>query len=61
MEGAPIPRPFVVAACLRRAYREAKKVFKGRPLSILEPQASNEKPFHAKVVDSMREFKNAPS
>lgn len=57
--GAPIPRPFVLRECVRRAYREAKKIYKGQPMSLLAPEAEAEKAYQAKVVDSMRAYKDA--
>jgi len=57
-EGAPIPRPFVLNVCFRRAYREAKKIYKGLPLSILLPEAEKEKSHKARVADSMKQYHN---
>lgn len=58
--GPPIPRPMTMRECLRRAYKEAKKIYKGLPATALSPEKEKAKPFHAKVVDSMREYKDAP-
>ena len=55
-EGAPKPRPAILVACARRAYREAKKIFKGEPMSVLMPEIDKEKSFQAQVVDSMRQY-----
>lgn len=54
--GPPIPRPFVLRECFRRAYREAKKIYKGKPLSSLVPEAEEQKAFASKVVDSVRQY-----
>lgn len=53
--GAPIPRPMVLEECWRRAYREAKKIYKGLPPSALLPQGENkEAPFRVRMVDSIK-------
>ena len=53
-EGAPIVRPAVLKECFRRAYREAKKIFKGLPPSILLPEGTEVAPFHVRMVDSIK-------
>jgi hypothetical protein len=30
--------PFVMVKCARRAYKEAKKIYLGKPLTMLEPK-----------------------
>lgn len=55
-QGAPFPRPFVLNECFRRAYREAKKIYKGLPMSILLPEAEKETAYKVQVADSMRKF-----
>lgn len=59
--GAPIPRPGVLTECFRRAYREAKKIYKGLPPSTCVPEVTDarESPFHVRVVKSMNEYYNA--
>jgi hypothetical protein len=60
IQGAPIRRPLVMVACVRRACKEAKKVYKGLPMTALVPENElREKPFHARVVDSMRQYRDA--
>ena len=59
-EGPPIPRPRVVAQCFRKAYREAKRIYLGRPMSALAPEAQKEQTYAAKVVESVQEYANAP-
>ena len=54
--GAPIRRPFVLRVCWRRAYKEAKKIFLGKPISICVPENEEKKSFQATVVDSMKEY-----
>jgi hypothetical protein len=56
--GPPIPRPIVLRECARRAYREAKKIFKGRPISICVPETKDETSFQVRVVDSMKKYAN---
>jgi hypothetical protein len=59
--GAPIPRPFVLRECFRRAYQEAKKIYKGEPPSICVPEAKEkeeEVPFRARVAQSLRTYHN---
>lgn len=65
--GAPCPcmglhrpltaRPLVMVECFRRAYKEAKKVYLGRPITVLCPEGAREQPFHRTVVDSMKEYR----
>lgn len=55
-EGAPIARPIVMVECFRRAYQEAKKIYLGKPPSVLAPEAETNKTFATKVVDSMKEY-----
>lgn len=60
-QGAPVPRPAVLTECFRRAYREAKKIYKGLPPSTCVPEVTDarESPFHVRVVKSMNEYYNA--
>jgi hypothetical protein len=59
-QGAPIPRPGTLVECFRRAYREAKKIYKGLPPSTCVPETTEqETPFHVKVVDSMTKYYRA--
>ena len=60
-KGAPIPRPFVLRACERLAYKQAKALYKGKSLSILQPgpeQKAPEQPkeFREAIVDSARTY-----
>jgi hypothetical protein len=58
--GAPIPRPGVLVECFRRAYKEAKKLYKGLPPSALMPEGETaDSPFHVRVVDSMKKYYEA--
>ena len=58
--GAPIPRPGVMVECFRRAYKEAKKLYKGRPPTTCVPEGEEkESPFHVRVVDSMKKYYDA--
>jgi hypothetical protein len=57
--GPPIPRPIVMRECTRRAYKEAKKIFRGLPPTACVPQEEEkikEKGFDVKIVDSMRKY-----
>src|ERR1700683_2742337 len=59
--GPPIPRPTVMTLCFRRAYKEAKKIFKGLPVSICVPEkevaeTAKSAPFRVRVADSIRKF-----
>jgi hypothetical protein len=59
--GPPIPRPFVLRACERLVYKHAKQAYKGKPLSILqpepEPKPSNQpKEFRENVAESARAY-----
>jgi hypothetical protein len=60
IQGAPIQRPGVLVECFRRAYREAKKIYKGQPPSVCVPESGGqeEAPFHARVVTSMQKYYN---
>jgi hypothetical protein len=56
--GAPIRRPAALVECFRRAYKEAKKLYKGLPPSTCVPEGTNaESPFHIRVVDSMKAYR----
>jgi hypothetical protein len=55
-EGAPMPRPAILTSCERRAYREAKKIYLNKPISMLMPEEVKEKAYQAQVVDSMRQY-----
>ena len=59
-EGAPIPRPAVMTECFRRAYKEAKQVYMGRPASTLRmAKVDEQKPsqdFRAALVESINAF-----
>jgi hypothetical protein len=56
-QGAPIPRPAVMMECFRRAYKEAKKLYKGLPATSCVPEGEEiESPFHVRVVDSMKKY-----
>lgn len=64
IQGPPIPRPGTLVECFRRAYQEAKKIYKGQPPSICVPDVpetpeQQESPFHVRVVKSMQEYYNA--
>lgn len=59
--GAPIPRPFVLRACWRLVYKHAKQAYKGKPLSVLQPEPEPQKPeqpkeFRDKVAESARTY-----
>jgi hypothetical protein len=54
--GAPIRRPFVLRACWRRAYKEAKKIFLGKPISICVPEGEVKQSFQATVTASIKEY-----
>jgi hypothetical protein len=59
--GPPIPRPTVMTLCFRRAYKEAKKIFKGLPVSICVSEkevaeTAKSAPFRVRVADSIRKF-----
>jgi hypothetical protein len=55
--GAPIPRPGVMGLCFRRAYKEAKKIYTGKPLSTLAPDTEDKATsFRARLADSMRAY-----
>ena len=41
-KGAPIPRPFVLRACERLAYKQAKALYKGKSLEYLAARARAE-------------------
>ena len=56
-DGTGIPRPRVLVACFRRAYLEAKKVYKGEPMTALCPEIEQAKSFDTANVDSMRAYK----
>jgi hypothetical protein len=57
-QGAPIRRPWAMVECFRRAYKEAKKIYKGLPASTCVPEVADRQaaPFHVKVVDSMKAY-----
>jgi hypothetical protein len=57
-QGAPIRRPWAMVECFRRAYKEAKKIYKGLPLSTCVPEVADQQaaPFHVRVVDSMKAY-----
>jgi hypothetical protein len=55
-DGPPIPRPTVLTECFRRAYREAKKIYKGKPPSTLAPEGERARSFADTVIDSAREY-----
>lgn len=56
-QGAPIRRPAALVECFRRAYKEAKKIYKGLPPSTCVPEGDTaESPFHVRVVDSMKQY-----
>jgi len=61
-QGPPIPRPIVLTECFRRAYKEAKKLYKGLPPSMCLPTeektAEAEVPFRARVAASIRQYHN---
>jgi hypothetical protein len=59
-EGAPIVRPAVLTECTRRAYKEAKKIYMGKPSSILLPEGSEVAPFHVRMVDSIKKQGQGP-
>lgn len=46
----------VMIECFRRAYKEAKKLYLGKPLTVLVPETEKTETFAAKVVDSVREY-----
>lgn len=58
--GAPIPRPFVMVECFRRAYKEAKKIFKGLPATALVPEheklVAETDDYRARINRSMRAY-----
>lgn len=60
--GPPVPRPTVLTECFRRAYKEAKKLYKGLPPSMCLPeetkQTAEEVPFRARVAASIRQYHN---
>ena len=41
--GAPIPRPRVMVPSVRRAAKEAKKIYTGKPISALAPVGAPKK------------------
>jgi hypothetical protein len=51
-----MPRPAILTSCERRAYREAKKIYLNKPISMLMPEEVKEKAYQAQVVDSMRQY-----
>lgn len=56
-----LPSTQVMTECERRAYKEAKKIFLGKPISALLPEGEERRDSFAKqVVDSTREYFNAP-
>jgi len=66
IEGRPIPRPFALGECWRRAYQEAKKLYKGQALAgagdmpgqaFLREQVT---PFHVRHVHSMQAQPETP-
>lgn len=61
--GRPIPRPGVLIECLRRAYKEAKKIYKGLPPSVLAPESEQraQPAFKTQVAASVRKYYNAPN
>jgi hypothetical protein len=60
-EGPPMPRPLIITQCFRRAYREAKKIYLGKPISALAAEGQKEETFAGKVVESVKEYANAPA
>ena len=56
--GAPLRRPTAMTECFRRAYKEAKKLYKGLPISICVPEtkAPEKTEFRVRVADSIRKF-----
>lgn len=62
LPGPPVPRPLAMTECFRRAYKEAKKLYKGLPPTICVPEAKEKEadvPFRAKVAESIRKYQNA--
>lgn len=52
--GAPIRRPGVMVECFRKAYKEAKHVYKGLPPTALEPQDANKPaPLSTRVTNAI--------
>lgn len=62
LPGGVLRRPFALKACERKAYKEAKALYKGAPAEAgpvtiqQEPQA----PFHQRAVDSMKQQPEEP-
>ena len=59
-KGAPIIRPAVLKECFRRAYREAKKIYLGKPASTLLPEGSDIAAFDVRMVDSIKRQGGGP-
>jgi|HubBroStandDraft_4_1064222.scaffolds.fasta_scaffold02083_17 hypothetical protein len=60
-DGPLIRRPFVMRACWRLVYKQAKQQFKGKPLSMLAPEPEQKAPeqpqeFRDKVAESARTY-----
>jgi hypothetical protein len=58
LQGAPIPRPQVMTECLRRAYKEAKKIYRGLPPTALIPAEVEEKAadYRVRVAKSTKAY-----
>lgn len=53
--GAPIRRPGVLQECFRRAYQEAKQIYKGAPPTALEPEGDNKPaPFNVRMIEAVK-------
>lgn len=66
MEGAPIRRPAVLTECFRRAYKEAKRIYKGLPPTrlvsedkVAQPEAPRE--FRHRVAESIVKYHEQPN
>ena len=60
VEGPPVPRPMVMKDCFRSACKAAKKIYFGKPASrVRAGGAGSERSYADRVVDSMREYKDA--
>jgi hypothetical protein len=56
--GDPIARPTVLVECFRRAYKEAKKIYKGLPPTALLPATAGETvaDYNVRVIKSMKAY-----
>lgn len=53
--GPPIRRPAVLQECERRAYQEAKKIYRGAPPTALEPEGDNKPaPFNVRMIEAVK-------